>query len=149
MKRFALAAALSLGACVPGNGPLMRPGEDCIRCHGGEVVPNTPADAGFEPRHARTWTIAGTLYDTLDADPNSGILGASVDITDANGWSFQLRSNLAGNFYSAESVAFPLQVCVEYGGNRTCQQSPVAYGSCNACHTVPPTNGAQGRITVP
>ena len=38
MKRMLIAVAVAvLGfACVPGNGPLMAPGEDCIDCHGGD-----------------------------------------------------------------------------------------------------------------
>jgi len=129
--------------------PLMRPGEDCLQCHGGKTVPGTSVDGGFHPRHATTWTIAGTVYQTPDADPDAGVLGASIRVTDANGWTFSLRSNLAGNFYSAEQVAFPLQVCVERGGADRCMETPVAYGSCNACHAWPPADDAAGRITVP
>ncbi len=79
MRRLALAVALALGACIPEEEPLMRPGSDCMACHGGSG--------------ARTWTIAGTVYDTTGS---VGLLGANVNITDANGWSFTLRSNLAG-----------------------------------------------------
>ena len=147
MRAALLSVALGLLACVPADGPLMEPGQDCLRCHGGATVPNTPQNPGFEVRHARTWTLAGTVYGATDADLSAGILGAYVDVTDANGFSFQLRTNEAGNFYSAESVVFPLTVCVELGGTKTCQQSTTAYGSCNACHTVPPTNGAAGRLT--
>lgn len=149
MRRSALACALALGACVPAQGPLMRPGEDCMRCHGGGTVPGAAADGGFAAHHARPWTIAGSIYDALDADPNAGVLGAYVHVTDSSGWSFELRSNLAGNFYSAERVAFPLQVCVERGGSLLCAQSPHEYGSCNACHAQPPIDGAAGRLVAP
>jgi hypothetical protein len=148
MRWLTVVVGLALGACTPENGPLMRPGEDCLRCHGGEVVPGTGADAGFQERSAKPWTLAGTVYETPNADPNAGVLGAHVDVTDANGWSFQLRTNLAGNFYSAEQVAFPLHVCVELNGSAPrCMQSPAQYGSCNACHTSPGVDGANGRIT--
>ena len=147
MRRPALACAFVLGACVPEQGPLMRPGEDCMLCHGGDTVPGAAADAGSGGRHARAHR--GTVYDAPDADPNAGVLGAYVHVIDSNGWSFELRSNLAGNFYSAEGIAFPLQLCVERGGNLLCAQSPHAYGSCNACHTQPPIDGAAGRLVAP
>jgi hypothetical protein len=89
------------------------------------------------------------VYPTPDADPNAGVLGASIRVTDATGWSFSLGTNLAGNFYSAEPVTFPLQVCVEQGGAARCMETLAAYGSCNACHAWPPANGAPGRITIP
>ena len=81
------ALALALAGCVSEEGPMMKPGSDCMECHGG----------GEE--EARPWTVAGTI---------AGVRGAHITITDANGWSFTLRSNDAGNFYTAEPVAFPL-----------------------------------------
>ncbi len=60
-----------------------------------------------------------------------------------------MRSNLAGNFYSAESVAFPLRVCVERNGAVQCMQATAESGSCNACHTWPPNGEAPGRVTAP
>jgi hypothetical protein len=137
MNRLVLVVALAVAGCVPEEGPLMRPGEDCMRCH------------GANEDEAKTWSIAGTVYDAPDADAQAGLLGAHIQITDASGWSFRLRSNLSGNFYSAESVAFPLQVCAEKGGATHCMEDPVQSGACNACHTVPPTGEAPGRIAVP
>lgn len=108
MRARAVAAALvALAACVPEEGPLMKPGEDCLECHGG----------GDE---ARTWTAAGTW----------GGQGSHVTITDSNGKSFTLRTNQVGNFYTAERLAFPLRVSVD--GSE--MPDPVTYGGCNACH---------------
>ncbi len=138
MRRLALAAALALGACIPEEGPLMRPGSDCMECHGG----GGGGEGGGE-HDARTWTIAGTVY---DATGTNGVLGANVRITDANGWSFTLRSNLVGNFYSAESVAFPLRVTVDLNGIVQPMEALVDSGSCNGCHT---PGGQAARVYVP
>ncbi len=121
MTRRALLAAALL-ACVPDRGPLMLPGSDCLECHrGGNGA-------------ARRWTVAGTIYATRDAAADEGVSQASVRITDATGWSFTLRTNGAGNFYTAEPVAFPLRACVERGADVACMGSAAERGSCNHCH---------------
>ncbi len=106
MRTPAALALLLAAACVPSQGPLMEPGQDCLKCH----------DGGG----ARRWTVAGTW------PPR----GTQVTITDSAGKSFTLRTNEAGNFYSAESIQFPLTVSV--GG--TPMSAPVPYGGCNHCH---------------
>ena len=83
----------------------MKPGTDCLECHGGG--------------DARTWTVAGTWT-----------RGAGVTIADAAGKSFTLRGNAAGNFYTAESLTFPLTVSVD---GQT-MPNPVTWGGCNRCH---------------
>ena len=105
---LAAAAVLTAAACAPAEGPLMAPGQDCISCHDGGA--------------ARRWTAAGTW---AHADQH-------VTIRDANGKSFTLRTNRAGNFYTAESLAFPLEVSVDGRAMPT----PVIYEarSCNRCH---------------
>ena len=121
--------AVLLCACVPDNGPLMRPGEDCMACHGesgGSLPP------GERRRHAKDWTVAGTVFD--QANPAAGIEGAEIAITDANGFHFTLTSNEAGNFYVRNDVTLPLNACVSRNGTTVCQQSPVTSGSCNSCH---------------
>jgi hypothetical protein len=131
MRRLAIGVALLLCACG-GSGPDMRPGEDCQRCHG-----------GGSGKGGRIWTFAGTVYAAADAAADAGVLDARVHVTDANGWSFMLRTNAAGNFYSAESVTFPLKICIERGGAEQCQVSAITSGACNSCH------GAGNRIWVP
>jgi hypothetical protein len=105
---------LLAGACVPSEGPMMSPFEDCLGCHGGGGDGNT-------------WTAAGTWAK-----------GASVSITDANGKNVPLKGNDAGNFYTAEKLAFPITVSVNGRvmpdtANRA-QPAKVQYGGCNACH---------------
>ena len=142
-----LAALALLGgalACVPGDGPLMEAGENCQGCHGdGEQT----LYQGERPRHATTWTVAGTVYDP--ANPGQPAYGAEVRITDASGFAFSLRANLAGNFYSKETVAFPLQACVDFAGKTVCQQSPVTGGSCNLCHNQLSLGAPQPPLAAP
>jgi len=106
--RAALAVAVLLGtaSCIPEEGPLMKPGSDCLDCHGGG--------------EARTWTVAGTW----------GGQGNQAHLQDAAGKSFTLHTNQVGNFYTAESLTFPLRVSV----NGKPMPDAVTNGSCNTCH---------------
>ena len=105
---------------------MMLPGSDCMECH----------DGGEGPR----WTVAGTWQRR----------GQQVRIQDVNGKTFTVHTNQAGNFYTAEKLAFPLQAaCVNKDGRRDCMDPPVPYGGCNGCHTQPPQNDAPGRIALP
>ena len=112
MKRAA-GLALIVAACVPSQGPSMRPFEDCLGCH----------DGG----RARRWTVAGTWAK-----------GVHVTVLDANGRSVTMRGNEVGNFYTAEPLAFPLTVWVD-GRLMTSttdhvSPQPITYGGCNVCH---------------
>jgi hypothetical protein len=115
MRRLAAAALLILvNSCVPQEGPMMSPFEDCLSCHssGGD---------------ARTWTAAGTFFK-----------GAKVQIVDQNGKTVSLRGNNAGNFYTAEGLAFPITISVDgvLMATTTAPTTPLtsSYGGCNACH---------------
>lgn len=68
-----------------GPGPLHRPGQPCLLCHGGDG-PGSP-----------TMSIGGTIYvdDTASA-PSPGVV---VRLTDARGHVEDRISNSAGNFY--------------------------------------------------
>jgi hypothetical protein len=113
---------LALAGCIPEEGPMMAAGQDCMECH----------SSGAGEEEARPWTVAGTI---------AGRQGAQVTITDRNGWSFTLRSNQAGNFYTAEGVALPLRTVSVDGSAMPAAvmaktgQKPQP-GSCNAagCH---------------
>ena len=141
MKPLLLAALAC--ACVPDNGPLMRPGEDCMACHGG----TGSLPAGERRRHARDWTVAGTVFDP--ADTAVGIEGAEIEITDANGFRFTLTSNEAGNFYVRNQVTLPLAACISRNGTTVCQQSPVTSGSCNSCHGLAVLGAPQPPLLAP
>jgi hypothetical protein len=83
------------------------------------------------------------VYPSANADAGAGLLNAHVDIVDANGWRIRLRTNTAGNFYTAEKIVFPLTVSVEKDGVVNQMPGTVSYGGCNGCHD--PVN----RIHVP
>jgi hypothetical protein len=145
MKWLALAALTAIVACVPGDGPLMEAGENCQGCHGDG---KETLYLGERARHATTWTIAGTVYDPVDS--GKAVEGSEVQITDQNGFAFSLRSNLAGNFYSKETVVFPLKsACIAFAGQTVCQQSPVTSGSCNQCHNQLSLGAPQPPLAAP
>lgn len=115
MRSVVAAVVLVLAAgCIPDEGPLMKPGEDCLSCHGG----------GGE---GQRWTVAGTWA-----------RGAKVDVVDANGKSLTMTGNKVGNFYTAESLAFPLRSITVNGEAMPATASRCAdafsYGGCNRCH---------------
>jgi len=126
LRRALLLGALLCAACVPENGPLMEPGEDCLECHGGAED------------DARAWSAAGTM----------GGKGSRVVITDANGWTITLRSAENGNFYTAEDLRYPVRVSVDgdempdpvpspLSAAGTCIAGRCCTGSrcgCNDCH---------------
>jgi hypothetical protein len=153
MRGAALAVALAAVAagCVPEEGPLMSPGADCLECHGGGAggggndLRGVGTSSGEEdgPR----WTFAGTVFPTRGAPASGGLRGAKVRVTDARGRTITLETNQAGNFYTAERLTFPLRATVEHGGQSATMDRQIDYGGCNACHAVPPSEGAPGRLT--
>jgi hypothetical protein len=135
MRALVLTALVAAAACgVPDDSPLMQPGQDCMSCHG---------------RTAQSWSAAGTVFGAVDSNTSSGLAGAKIYLTDAQGRSFTLTSNSAGNFYTGEQLQFPLRVQAEANGVRMAMSAPVTSGSCNSCHAQPPQNDALGRIFVP
>jgi hypothetical protein len=106
MTRAAVFTLLLASACIPSQGPMMDPFQDCLRCH------SSRGDA-------RTWTAAGTWNK-----------GSKVTLVDQNGKTVTLTGNQVGNFYTAEGLAFPLTVSVD--GRQMPQ--PLTYGGCNVCH---------------
>jgi len=134
MRWFAVLTLCVANACIPEEGPLMLPGEDCIGCHdGGE---------------ARAWTAAGTVFQTRTSGTGSSARGARVHLRDANGRSITLETNQAGNFYTAERLRFPLRARLEQDGVVREMTPEVEYGGCNHCHTIPPEDLAPGRLSV-
>jgi hypothetical protein len=119
MTRAAAVAVLLMtsAACIPEEGPMMKPGSDCLECHGG----------GEED--ARRWTVAGTW---------SG-QGRQVSIVDAAGKSFSRHTNQVGNFWTSEPVTFPLRVSVD--GVAMPNAVNAADASCNRCHGDGPGSG--------
>lgn len=140
MKRIAILLGFtSILACSVGEGATMLAGDNCQSCHAGDQA---------SALGAHVWTVAGTVYGAPDADENAGKKDVLVHLTDSRNVKLTLRTNVAGNFYTAESLTFPLQACVEAGGLTHCMQTATR-GSCNECHTVPSQNQAPGRVAAP
>jgi cytochrome c553 len=120
-------------------GPMMRPGQNCIRCHkaGGEAS-NKP------------WTAAGTIYNDLNDDVCSGVNGVDVVFLNAQFIEIgRVTSNTAGNFYTNMPLPQGFRVAVERGGRRITMPEAPAAGSCNACHSDNPVGNALGPIRAP
>jgi hypothetical protein len=135
MNGRALALALLAGACgVPGEGPMMEPGRDCMECHGAGDAP------GF--------SAAGTVFGRADDPVDAGVMNVRVELVGADGRVVAVRTNRAGNFYTRERIAFPARVRIEKDGVVRVMSDPAPDGACNRCHDVPaPREGnALGRI---
>ena len=122
------------------TGPQMLPGEDCTRCH----------KTNSEYDRAPVWTVAGTVFPTADASPDDGVTGVSVHLLDASGSVLEtLRTNAAGNFYTARALPAEYRVELEYLGERIAMPCPPPSGGCAKCHDDPPIGSAPGRIFIP
>lgn len=147
--RFALLLAALFGGGCAGEkndelgfetGPLMRPGDDCLRCH----------SEGSPYPQAKHWTLGGTVYSQLDAGAESGVAGAQIVVSDASGSEIErLTSNAAGNFYTATQLPAGFRVAVEYEGKSVEMPCPPPAGNCGACHSSPPIGGPLGRVVIP
>ena len=121
------------------TGPLMRPGENCLRCH-------SPGNNLGAP----VWTAGGTVYPRKDAAEDEGLAGVRVTITGAAGEKVTLTTNAVGNFYTAEPLTKPYRVVLERDGRTKEMPIDAPAGSCNACHSWPDASGgAPGRIFAP
>lgn len=140
MRGLSLIVVLAALACAPPeDGPLHRPGEDCLACH---------TQAGSSPAPgAPPWTAAGTLFPDPFAADDRGLFGAAVTLTDQAGKVVTMRTGGTGNFYTAEALAFPVQVEVRVA-TVVARMADAPTGACNSCHAVPPTGGAQGRVSI-
>ena len=149
MRTLALTALFVMAACgedlplaetsFDERGPLMQAGQNCMSCHimGGEAA-------------GKLWTAAGTVYPAADSDYRDGVAGASIILTDAMGKVVTLTSNEVGNFYTAEPLAFPYRVRLEYQGRTADMPIPLdSLGACAGCHAQVGRAGALGRIRVP
>ena len=119
-------------------GPLHRPGQPCLACHGSDG----PAESRF--------SLAGTVYQRSDAlDP---LDGATVRFIDSTGAQYRVVSNCAGNFYvGADNYepAWPVWMKIEWKALSQEMVSPsFREGSCGACHKDPATPAMVGHLYV-
>jgi hypothetical protein len=113
----------------------MKPGRACNDCHG--------------------FSIGGTVYPTGHEPTNCkgvNVSGTKIVVTDANGQSYNVTVNSAGNFYSNSGFSFPIHVKVQDSSGKTrAMSAAVSDGDCNSCHTASGSGSpaAPGRITQP
>jgi hypothetical protein len=105
-------------------GPLHRPGQPCLTCHGGEG----PANAEF--------SLAGTVYQLQRQDvlqPNVTVL-----IEDIDGVAGTVTTNEAGSFWVNADTwrpKYPLKLSVTYANLTSSMNGTVGRaGSCADCH---------------
>jgi hypothetical protein len=117
----------------------MEPGQACIACH----------SKGEGPRFA----LGGTVYPTAHEPDNcnGGPLTqmARVVITGADGMTYTLTPNMAGNFSYQGTIATPYSAKVTYMGRERAMIQKQTSGDCNSCHTETGAMMAPGRIMLP
>ncbi len=124
------------------QGPLHRPGQPCLACHGGEG----PASLQF--------SVAGTVYATLNQPQPAA--GPCVQIEDIEGryWT-SAPTNAAGNFFVGEtdfSPDFPIRMAIVACDTGFIFQQMQTYsardGSCADCHLQPAGPTSPGVVYV-
>ncbi|MBX3205696.1 MAG: hypothetical protein KF764_11555 [Labilithrix sp.] len=127
----------ALGPEVAGvpRGPLHRRGQPCLTCHDGRS-------------EARAFSVAGTVFVTPDApDPAPGVV---VELASADGRTFRVATNCAGNFFvepTSFAPRYPLFVALESGRYRVEMDTPVQRdGSCASCHREPASRSDVGQV---
>jgi hypothetical protein len=117
-------------------GPLHRPGQPCLVCHG-----------GLGPAH-QTFSVAGTVYaiqgETVPLDT------AIVDLTDSEDAGIGIETNAAGNFYVTRSIYdpyWPMHAKVSLGSSQSTMLTHVGRnGSCAGCHIEPAGPSSPGSV---
>jgi hypothetical protein len=116
-------------------GPLHRPGQPCLVCHGG---------SGPGP----DFTMGGTVFQTKGSE--TPVQGATVHIESKNGETHDSVTNEVGNFYfsSREFIpTYPLVVTVSKGEVTQKMSTHVGRdGSCAGCHVDPEGPSSPGRV---
>jgi hypothetical protein len=117
-------------------GPLHRPGQPCVTCHG--------ASGAAEPAFA----LAGTIY--REKGKLQPLADVDVLVVDGAGRTLSARSNCAGNFWmDARQLPLvpPLWVTLRHGQMTIDMESPFfREGSCAACHSEPLGPTSAGAI---
>jgi hypothetical protein len=130
------AAIAELGAESPGVpvGPLHRPGQPCLACHGSGDV--------------SVFSVAGTVY--AREGTSTPLNDVTVRLIDAAGQKFDAATNCAGNFFvrpSELTVQYPLWVTLAVGDHTIDMESPVfREGSCAPCHLAPKGPASAGPV---
>jgi hypothetical protein len=120
-----LAFSLAIAGCGEdaGAGPDMRPGENCLACHG--------------------FSAAGTVFEASGA----GASGVTVEFFTAG--TNTLRTSVvtsgSGNFHTSAALPGSFDIKLVRGAAAPKLMSPAPSGACNTCHAP----GGQGHILAP
>ena len=93
-----------------------------------------PGQNCFQACHNHGFTLAGTLY--TNATGNTAFTGATITITDSNGKTIDVVTNLNGNFYTMEPLVFPVLTMASACPSAVRMTAAVAANgrACNSCH---------------
>jgi hypothetical protein len=93
-----------------------------------------PGKSCFQSCHNHGFTLAGTLY--TNATGNTGFSGATITVIDANNVTHKIVTSLNGNFYTRDSIAFPLLTIASRCPSAVRMEGSSPNGNCNAggCH---------------
>lgn len=124
-------AVADLGPEAPGvpQGPLHRPDQPCLVCHG-------------------DMSVAGTVHAVLGyAAPLANV---TVTLTDAQDAGASATTNDAGNFYIEKATwqpVFPLHATIALGNVNVVMNTEIGRnGSCADCHVAPATRISAGLV---
>jgi len=97
------------GSSSSGGGPMDAPNNGCIaqQASPGDGHHNAGQDC-MNGCHNHGFTIAGTVF--TQAGGTTPVVGATVHIVQANGTTLNLVTMNNGNFYTSQTLAFPLTV---------------------------------------
>jgi len=120
------------------TGPLHRPGQPCLVCHG---------DAGPA---SMVMSLAGTLYQ--EDKSRNPLEGAIVQVFDSAGHKTATATNCMGNFFIQKKSfdpVWPVWVQIKYGANLPAVPMSSAIfrdGSCANCHHDPTGRATAGHV---
>ena len=159
LRRTCLAVALSpllLAACA---GPSSEQDAAAPDAEGTPAATTTaPAAAADTTTAASVIPLTGYHWRLTDARRGSDsridalfVRGDRPITLEFDGKRVSVRSNAAGNFYSAERLRPPFRARVSLGGQVSEMQGTFEHGGCNACHTwpAPPSYPELTRLTAP
>lgn len=121
--------------------PEMFPGQDCVGCH---IENDGPPLAIGGTLYPYVLNLAAGIQKVQSGEHCFGIGGIAVAIEDADGQTFEVTTNRAGNFYvegNPDDFAKPFSVQFDWinpatGNTQTARMfSEPSYGGCARCHT--------------
>jgi hypothetical protein len=115
-------AASGSGNMLPCKNPATPPGDGR----------HNPGKSCFQSCHNHGFSLAGTLY--TNATGNSAFPGATITVIDNNNNTIEIVTQLNGNFWTSQPIAFPALVMASFCPSAVKMNTSVANGNCNQCH---------------